>query len=80
MMGWFKKLFGKKEIPDPFMMPPPRATVFCMRQENTWRWSDHLGAKTEGKCSQCEAPVFFEKQNEPYVKVCHVCMIENAIK
>jgi len=47
--------------------------LFCMRQEDTWNWPSHLGEKTAGKCSRCEAAVYYEKHNEPFVKVCHVC-------
>jgi predicted amidophosphoribosyltransferase len=46
-----------------------------MRQEDTWRWSSHLGKQTEGKCSKCDAPIYFEKQNQPFNKVCNRCGI-----
>jgi hypothetical protein len=49
--------------------------MLCMRQEDTWRWSSHLGKQTEGKCSKCDAPIYFEKQNQPFNKVCNRCGI-----
>lgn len=50
-----------------------RDKLTCMRQSDTWRWSSHLGKKTAGVCSLCSEPVFFEKQNKPFVKVCNRC-------
>lgn len=50
-------------------------SLICMRQENTWRWSSHLGKKTEGKCCKCDASIYFEKQNSVFVnKICDVCI------
>jgi len=48
--------------------------LVCMAQEDTWRWSAHLGKKTEGICSKCNIPIFFEEQNKPFRrKVCNRC-------
>lgn len=52
-----------------------RDTMVCMRQEETWRWPPWLGAKTAGKCDQCSADIFFEKQNEPFRKICTHCVV-----
>lgn len=48
-------------------------TMTCIRQEDTWRWGSHLGAKTEGICAECNAPIYFEIQNKPFRKVCNRC-------
>ena len=48
-------------------------TLLCMRQEDTWRWPDHLGEKTEGICERCKAPIYFEKQNKCFYKICQKC-------
>lgn len=62
MWGWFKK---KKK---------PQLELVCMRQEDTWRWQRHLGEKTEGVCSQCNAPIYFEIQNGNIEnKICNRC-------
>lgn len=44
-----------------------------MPQAETWRWPDHLGAKTEGKCELCGTPIFFEAQNVKFRKACYRC-------
>jgi len=49
-------------------------TLTCMRVVDTWRWSDHLGKKTEGTCSRCNAPIYFEEQNAIFPdKICNKC-------
>ena len=48
-------------------------TLLCMRQEDTWQWPDHLGTRTEGFCEKCHAPIYFEKQNKPFYKICNRC-------
>jgi hypothetical protein len=48
-------------------------TILCMRQANTWQWPPHLGEKTAGNCDACNAPIYYEKQNAPFRKICHVC-------
>ena len=51
-------------------------TLICMRQKDTWRWSDHLGEITSGHCMRCNAPIYFEKQNRFFEKkVCQRCEI-----
>ena len=49
--------------------------MLCMHQEDTWHWPSHLGKRTEGKCSKCGEPIYFEKQNKPFRKVCNRCGI-----
>lgn len=48
--------------------------MVCIRQEDAWRWSSHLGERTEGKCTKCETPIYFEKQNKPFRKICNRCV------
>ena len=64
-MFWRKLLnyFGYRPVP----------TLICMRQVDTWRWPDHLGEKTEGKCIKCGVLIYFEEQNERFRKICHIC-------
>ena len=50
---------------------PP--TMVCVLQDETWRWPSHLGEKTEGDCAECGAPIYFEKQNKPFRKICNYC-------
>lgn len=50
--------------------------LYCMRQKDTWCWPDYLGKKTEGHCERCKEPIFFERQNWPYRKICQRCMEE----
>ncbi len=47
--------------------------MVCMRQEETWRWPSYLGKKTEGICTICESPIYFEVQNKPFKKICNHC-------
>ena len=47
--------------------------IICIRVEETWRWSSHLGERTEGKCSECDEPIYFEKQNGVFRKICSRC-------
>lgn len=68
MRSWLQRLF-RREQPS----PGNAVRLICMRQADTWTWPAHLGAQTAGVCVDCEAPVFFEKQNAPYRKVCTVC-------
>ena len=49
-------------------------TLTCIRQEFTYVWPSDLGKKTPGKCSNCESPIFFEKQNGVFKnKICDGC-------
>jgi hypothetical protein len=49
-------------------------TLVCISKADTWRWSSHLGKQTEGKCSKCNAALYYEKQNEFFGnKVCNRC-------
>ena len=50
-----------------------RATVVCNLQADTWQWPSYLDTKTAGECSQCYKPIFYERKNEPYIKVCMPC-------
>jgi hypothetical protein len=52
--------------------------LICVRQEETWTWPEYLGEKTAGVCSICEAPIFFEKQNAAFKKICSHCSLKNA--
>lgn len=73
-MKWLKRLFGKKEVP-----LTEKARLVCMRQANTWCWPEHLGAKTEGVCSMCQVPIFFEAQNLKFKnKICHICSLKKS--
>jgi predicted amidophosphoribosyltransferase len=48
--------------------------LICMCQEDTWRWPSNLGTRTEGVCSECGRPIYFEKQNADFsVKICNRC-------
>lgn len=51
------------------------AVLVCVRQEDTWRWPEHLGEKTAGVCADCAAPIFFEKQNVEFRKICFQCSV-----
>jgi RNA polymerase-binding transcription factor DksA len=64
-MKWVRKLLGIKE---------PERTLVCVSQSQTWQWPSHLGEKTPGHCSECGEPIFYEKQNEHFVrKICNRC-------
>lgn len=52
---------------------PLQPLMICMRQDETWRWPPHLGAKTAGECIQCGTPIFYEAQNAKYRKICNRC-------
>ena len=67
MLKWLLNLFRSK----------PKQILVCMRQINTWRWPDHLGRMTEGKCELCQTPIYFEEQNKRFYKICHICSIYN---
>lgn len=65
MFRWlYSRLFGR------------RYTLICMRQVDTWTWPPHLGKMTPGECEKCRAPVYYEAQNWPYRKICHICAEE----
>lgn len=51
-----------------------RDTLVCIRREDTWRWTKNLGAKTEGECGVCGGPIYYERQNSPFRKVCNRCV------
>lgn len=65
MRMWFLRLLNRLGLRSDKMI--------CMAQEDTWRWSDHLGKMTAGVCSECESPIYFEIQNKPFNKVCNRC-------
>ncbi len=70
---WLLKLLNRLGI--------RRDKLICMRQENTYFWSANLGERTPGFCCECNAPIYFEKQNWVFKrKMCHVCMaLENEV-
>lgn len=48
--------------------------LICIRQDNTYVWTNRLGEKTSGNCCKCNELIFFEKQNQFYhTKICHIC-------
>lgn len=51
-------------------------TIACQRQSETYVWPAHLGEPKEGECSKCGAPIFYERKNWPFVKVCNRCLWE----
>jgi hypothetical protein len=58
-------------------MNAEKDTLVCIRQEDTFCWPDYLGKKTEGKCEECEAAIYFEEQNEVFrKKICNRCLIK----
>lgn len=44
-----------------------------MRQSQTWQWPLHLGERTAGVCAECDEPIYFEKQNRVFRKICNEC-------
>lgn len=62
---WFRRLLNRLGL--------AHDVLLCMRQEHTFVWPPHLGEKTAGKCANCYAPIFYEKQNAPFRKICNVC-------
>ena len=70
-MMWFARLLNRLGLRDDEMV--------CIRQENTWRWGSHLGKRTAGECDKCGAPIYFEKQNKPFRKVCNHCAWGDAV-
>ena len=67
MTTWWQRLLNRLKI--------RKDILLCVRQEDTWCWPDHLGARTSGECFQCGAAIFFEKQNELFRKVCNQCVL-----
>jgi len=52
----------------------PSVSLICVREEDTWTWPEHLGEKTLGRCGQCNALIYYEKQNAHIKdKVCSRC-------
>lgn len=47
--------------------------MICMHRDDTHTWGGHLGERTEGECCLCHGPIYFEKQNAPFRKVCNRC-------
>lgn len=62
---WLRRLLNRLRI--------RKDTMICMRQEDTWCWPSHLGRRTNGECERCHAPIYFEKQNEVFRKICNRC-------
>lgn len=48
-------------------------TIACMKQSQTWQWPLHLGEQTAGVCAECDEPIYFEKQNRVFHKICNEC-------
>ena len=70
---WYRRLINKFRL----RFGLKRDTLFCMRQANTYVWPSHLGAMTPGTCEKCQSSIYFEKQNWPFHKICHVCAFEH---
>lgn len=48
--------------------------LICIRQANTYVWGPELGEITPGRCTECNEPIFYEKQNWVIRnKTCHIC-------
>lgn len=62
---WFIRLLNRLGL--------RKDNIACIRQVDTWHWPNHLGKRTEGKCANCDAPIYYEQQNEPFRKVCQHC-------
>lgn len=53
--------------------PPSASTCICMLQKDTWNWPEWLGSQTSGECAECHQPIYFERQNARFRKVCSNC-------
>lgn len=62
MIQWLLGLFKKKQ-----------KELVCIRQDQAYRWPSNLGERTPGKCAKCDRPIFYEKQNEDFRKICNTC-------
>jgi len=62
---WYLRLLNRLGI--------RKDSMTCIRQDETWCWPDHLGEQTAGLCSKCNSPIYFEKQNWVFYKVCTRC-------
>lgn len=50
-------------------------TIICIHKDDTWRWSGHLGARTDGNCDFCGEAIYYEWQNRHFwKKMCNRCM------
>jgi hypothetical protein len=67
-IGWWARLLNR--------VGWRKDTIVCMHQDDTWCWPEHLGAQTKGACSQCGGPIYFEKQNSVFRKVCNRCVVQ----
>ena len=48
--------------------------LHCIHKDDAWRWSSNLGKQTEGKCSRCDGPIYYEEQNGVFkTKICNRC-------
>lgn len=47
--------------------------IICIRQEDTWHWPPYLDKQMAGECSVCHAPIYYERKNEKYRKMCAQC-------
>jgi len=50
-------------------------TMVCIYKDDAYCWPDHLGERMEGKCAECDGPLYFEKQNAPFHKICSRCCV-----
>jgi hypothetical protein len=69
-MMWFYRLLNRLGL--------RQDTIVCMCQEDTWCWPPHLGVRTEGQCASCVLPIYYERQNKPFRKICNRCMMKEA--
>jgi hypothetical protein len=54
-------------------MPTKESVLICIRQEDTWQWPAYLDKQIAGECSICHSPIFYERKNEEFQKVCGRC-------
>lgn len=49
-------------------------SLTCISQQDTFRWSAHLGKQTKGTCDQCGTTIYYEEQNGWFPrKICNRC-------
>lgn len=54
----------------------PEEVLVCNLQADTWQWPNYLDERMDGECSVCHSPIFYEKKNAAYRKVCAPCWMK----
>ena len=47
--------------------------LICVREEDCRVWPDYLDERISGNCEECKHPIYYEKKNSHFKKICSDC-------